>query len=110
MNAWDLAEALKWADNFGPTEGEAPSGNSMALESLAKNVRNYQAKIADLESRLEAVEKDAERYRWLRSQYWDNNVIAAVMRPKDAVRLGHDCPSRERLDTFIDEAMKESQP
>ena len=48
--------------------------------------------------------KDAERYRWLRNQDWFSSPISAVRNPKKAVKLGHDCPSRERLDAAIDAA------
>ena len=49
--------------------------------------------------------KDAERYRWLREQYWNSADICVVRNPKEAVKLGHDCPSFERLDSFIDAAI-----
>jgi len=39
MKRWTREEALKWADNFGPVEGEAPSGDAMALEALARELR-----------------------------------------------------------------------
>lgn len=51
-------------------------------------------------------EADAERYRWLRGQHWYDNTIVAVRFPKDAVKLGHDAPSGERLDELIDDAMR----
>lgn len=50
--------------------------------------------------------RDADRYRWLRAQHWTDNTIAAVRCPKDAMKLGHDAPSEERLDALIDEAMR----
>lgn len=56
----------------------------------------------------EAMHKDASRYRWLRSQNWNDGLLAVVANPKAAVRLGHDCPSLDRLDEAIDSAMKES--
>lgn len=52
-----------------------------------------------------ANEKDAERYRWLRAQHWNDSLLAVVADPKDAVKLGHDCPSLDRLDAAIDAAM-----
>ena len=51
-------------------------------------------------------EVDAERYRWLRGQHWSDNNLAAVRFPKDAIKLGHEVPSGERLDALIDEAMR----
>lgn len=56
------------------------------------------------QSRLAEVEKDAERYRWLRSQDWDTSPLFVVKQPTE-VSLGTDCPSRERLDAAIDEAI-----
>lgn len=56
----------------------------------------------------EAMHKDAARYRWLRSQNWNDGLLAVVSNPKAAVRLGHDCPSLDRLDEAIDQAMQAS--
>jgi hypothetical protein len=47
------------------------------------------------------------RYRWLREQNWDVALLCVVMRPKQAVKLGHHCPSLGDLDAAIDAAMKE---
>ncbi len=54
-------------------------------------------------TKLDQLLKDAERYRWLRKQNWNEAGISCVVNPKLAVKLGHDCPSRERLDAIIDE-------
>ena len=51
------------------------------------------------------MEKDCSRYRWLRMQNWDAGLLAVVADPKEAIKLGHDVPSRERLDEAIDAAM-----
>ena len=56
----------------------------------------------------EAMRKDAARYRWLRSQHWNESLLCVVANPKAAVRLGHDCPSLGRLDEAIDGAMKQN--
>jgi hypothetical protein len=48
---------------------------------------------------------DAERYRWLRKQNWNEADMAVVCRPKEAIKLGYDCPNGERLDDAIDEAV-----
>lgn len=63
------------------------------------------AEIERLADALMERERDARRYRWLRAQHWNDNTIAAVRWPKDAMRLGHDAPSGERLDAAIDEAI-----
>lgn len=52
----------------------------------------------------DAAREDAKRYRWLRDQDWFSSPLAVVHSPKDAVKLGHDCPSRDRLDAAIDRA------
>jgi hypothetical protein len=57
----------------------------------------------------EALQRDAERYRWLRVQDWDTCQLAVVANPKDAIKLGHDVPSRERLDAMIDAHVDEVQ-
>lgn len=50
--------------------------------------------------------KDAKRYRFLRNQHWPVAYLAVVVNPKVSVKLGHDCPSGERLDEQVDGAMK----
>jgi hypothetical protein len=54
---------------------------------------------------LETLRKDAERYRWLRAQHWNTSPLCVVCDPKDAVKLGHICPSGESLDVAVDAAM-----
>jgi len=54
----------------------------------------------------EAIRRDAARYRWLRSQHWDKGLLAVVANPRDSVKLGRDCPSLDRLDDMVDEAMR----
>lgn len=63
--------------------------------------------IRELERDLEEARRDAERYRWLRQQNWNDAALCVVARPKDAVKLGHDCPSMERLDAAIDAAREQ---
>jgi hypothetical protein len=55
---------------------------------------------------LEALRKDAKRYRFLRNQHWPVAYLAVVVNPKVSVKLGHDCPSGERLDEQVDGALK----
>lgn len=47
---------------------------------------------------------NAARYECVREQTWDASAFCVVMNPKDAVKLGRDCPSHERLDALVDEA------
>lgn len=61
---------------------------------------------ANLTDVLAADKRDAERYRWLREQHWNEAKLCVVARPKEAVKLGHDCPSFDRLDAEIDAAIE----
>lgn len=58
---------------------------------------------------IEALRRDAERYRWLRKQNWFDSDIAVVRSPNESIKIGYDCPSTERLDDYIDNEMKESK-
>ena len=69
---------------------------------IAKAHNALMARVADLE---QAIRTDAARYRWLRSQNWNDGVLGVVVNPKTAVKLGHDCPSHDRLDDAIDAEM-----
>jgi hypothetical protein len=51
---------------------------------------------------------DAARYRWLRQQHWNEAPLCVVRHPRQAVKLGHDCPALDRLDAAVDEAMASS--
>lgn len=46
--------------------------------------------------------KDADRYRKLRAMHWSDKGLCVTM--ADSVKLGHDCPSLDRLDEAIDAA------
>lgn len=48
---------------------------------------------------------DAARYRWLRDQHWSESSIAVVVKPRESIKPGYDCPSAKRLDRLIDRAM-----
>ena len=52
--------------------------------------------------RIRRLERDAERYRWLRGQLWTENTLAVVLRPKDNTKLGCFLPFGELLDETID--------
>lgn len=49
--------------------------------------------------------RDAARYRWLRQQHWNTAPLCVVAQPRQAVKLGHDCPTLDRLDVAVDQAM-----
>ena len=65
--------------------------------------------LRDAVTLLAAERKDAERYRWLRLQDWDTSRLAVVANPRAALKLGHDAPSRDRLDAMIDVHLAEVQ-
>lgn len=58
---------------------------------------------------LKEAQQDAERYRWLRECDWEKSPMCVLVSPKQNAKLGSDCPSRARLDEFIDEAMHASE-
>lgn len=57
-----------------------------------------------LKAENEALLKDALRYRALREMNWCYGPLAVVANPYGKIKLGSDCPSRERLDSVLDEA------
>lgn len=62
-----------------------------------------------LAAEVDALRKDAERYRWLRKQNWFDSDIAVVRSPNESIKIGYDCQSNERLDNYIDNEIKESK-
>lgn len=58
---WTVDESLKWADNFGPWDGEAPSGDAMALAALATEVRRLNNALAYAKDGLERAAKAIEK-------------------------------------------------
>lgn len=57
------------------------------------------------QEQLAALQIKAARYDWLRQQHWSSSQLCVVAQPKEAVKLGYDCPSDERLDEMIDREM-----
>ena len=55
---------------------------------------------------VQALRKDAERYRRLRGMTWHSSPLCVVSTPKKSVRPGFDCPSGDRMDAAIDAAME----
>lgn len=51
------------------------------------------------------LQRDAERYRFLREQHWYDGDIAVVKNPKECVAPGSMCPSFDNLDATIDVLM-----
>lgn len=62
---------------------------------------DYDAMAEALAAPERAEAEHATLYRWLRDQHWHSAALCVVLNPKEAVKLGHDCPSGERLDGLI---------
>ncbi len=115
--AEELDELRKKLATMRKIGDEEITGGRMAFADWKKRSKQFtdlygrfgQSHLGAIETACQAAykagERDARRYRWLRAQHWNDNTIAAVRWPKDAMRLGHDAPSGERLDAAIDEAI-----
>lgn len=71
-----------------------------------KKIASLNSEISRLKFKMESMQKDADRYLWLRNQHWNDSIMCVVIGPKKNVKLGSDCPTLVRLDDAIDEAMK----
>ena len=80
------SEAIAAWNNRAPTEAAAPEGCPTDEDT-----------------------RDAERYRWLREQHWNEADMAVVCYPKKSVKLGFDCPSGQRLDEALDAAITKGE-
>ena len=76
---------------------------------LAEEVDRLREALTRGEAQYPDMQRDAERYRWLRLQDWDTSRLAVVANPRAALKLGHDAPSRDRLDAMIDVHLAEVQ-
>lgn len=111
-----LEDALAVVESFGP--GIQGLNDTFARQIiLAEEVRRLQSSIPEgctpadarvlreanhaLAVEVHQLREDAENYRWLRSQNWNDSALCVVVNPKAAVRLGHYCPSGTRLDDAI---------
>lgn len=74
-------------------------------DCLAAQLIDVTSERDKLKSENEALRRDAKRYRFLRNQHWPVAYLAVVVNPKVSVKLGHDCPSGDRLDEQVDGAM-----
>ena len=77
-------------------------------ECIERNRRDADAVLELLRKareELEAAQKEAARYRALREMHWSESPMVVVTKPKASLRLGAECPSRERLDEAIDAAI-----
>lgn len=100
--------------------GLAVVNGAAMVERAEKRAEKAEAKLAEVEhvkagvledfvesqKEVARLQKDAARYQWLRQQNWNDGKLAVVADPKNAVKLGHDCPSLLRLDAAIDAAIQ----
>ncbi|CAG4900440.1 hypothetical protein [Paraburkholderia saeva] len=84
----DLVARLRSTHRFGPEDFEMLYEAADALEEL---------------------QRDAERYRWLREQHWNDADMFVVTGSNTRVHLGTYCPSLDLLDIAIDAALQSSQ-
>lgn len=73
---------------------------------MAGEIGHLKKELAAMTKERDELRKDAERYRWLRAQNWNDDLLCVVVKPKADVKLGYDCPSLVRLDEAIDEQME----
>ena len=103
------ADLLRYADFI---EGELVAGKPRkvgdASDCASPVMRQAASLIAQQQRNLDAALADAERYRWLREQYWFSGELCVLRNPKQVltqgIGLGADCPSGSRLDAAIDSA------
>lgn len=87
-------------------EEEGRSNMSSRAHRVVSHKRESVERERDqLKAESEALRRDAKRYRFLRNQHWPVAELAVVCNPKVSVKLGHDCPSGDRLDQQVDGAM-----
>ena len=109
MGQTELCQWLR-ANSSGINRPAAEAAETIEYLSAARDGHFQQAmkngaKANAFRDEADELRKDAERYRWLRMQDWNTGLLAVVAEPKQAIKLGHDAPSRARLDAAIDAAM-----
>ena len=99
MRITDKALAAILADS---EQGAAPGIGDTQL--MLREIKLSRVEMKSLKAECEGLREDADRYRWLRAQNWNQSEMAVVCQPKGAIKLGYDCPFGERLDAAIDAA------
>ena len=75
------------------------------IQQYAAHAINSHDELVAENERLRELERDAERYRFLRECHWSESPLCVVVDPKTMVKLGADCPTTTRLDDAIDAVM-----
>ena len=89
-----------------PDSEDAVTARNREHYADKKRIASLNSEISRLKFKMESIQKDADRYMWLRNQHWNDSIMCVVIDPKKNVKLGSDCPTLIRLDDAIDEAMK----
>ena len=63
MSNWTVDEALKWADTWGPKDGELPTGDQLALATLSRAVRAAGAELASMRQCFDAADRERSELR-----------------------------------------------
>jgi hypothetical protein len=74
-------------------------------ENLKTAARSNEDAWRNAQARADSFAVDAQRYRWLRQQNWNESPLFVVAGGRSAVRLGSHCPSMDLLDAAIDAAL-----
>lgn len=85
--------------------GSEHAGMARSFKKANRMQSEARAERDQLKAENDALRKDAERYRWIRTADWWRSPVCAISNPKEQAKLGSDCPSGERLDAQIDAAM-----
>ena len=106
-----FAPVALYADRHAPqAEGNhpAPCARHCEANAFRIEIRNLKSQVVRLEAQRDELLQDAKRYRWLREQHWSKDGLCVTY--AHAVKLGYDCPSGERLDEAIDDAIARVKP
>lgn len=109
--AWQVRERIsptEWGE-WGFCKARIDTGKGAQFSAMLGGIEHQWRPLYDHAGAApvaQADKLDAERYRWLRSQWWNDSSLFVVAGSKSHIRLGSDCPNHERLDAAIDAAMK----
>lgn len=82
--------------------------NRIIQDRMQDEIVALRAALDFVNSALIISEISARRYLWLRKQLWNNGLMAVVMNPRNAIKLGSYSPSHEQLDFEVDKCMKKN--
>jgi len=104
-----MGEPVAWLINSPPRHVHLSKSTEVGLNGATQEPLYLAPTTSITAQELDALRKDAERYRWLREQHWSEAEICVVTNPKDAIKLGYYCPSSVRLDSAIDAAIAQGK-